>query len=569
MKKFFIALIIVACTSLESFALDYNLSRMRQMNPDFATYPADQGIIWLKHTAISRSENGGVEAERLYVIRGRRGLGGKWLNWNLPVPANGSIEVIESSVYDPASGAQILTITPEEKNNLVNVTFSGLPEEFIIVISWKEILPEQIDIEGLCWFQEDLRVWESILEITSPNKLAIKTFPARISPENETLNSDNVYTWRRINLEPYSIAGEIARLSREGVAFSVRKGSAGLAAIIKNVEEVEKIPAPIKKFTPKSLIDYLMKQPEITLAESLSTRKIPVNGEWTRTEKIKLAKNWLSSQKINASLAWDIPFDPDENTPLCAAIFYDPVLNLQGVRDIEFHNLSDPKLLAGMKIFTVSKANTLIRRRLPSSPYADNKLTAVMNLKLDDDARLNGSVRVILKGGWSALLLGQNPTDGTARGALLSLFPGLTNYSDVKLKTVKGSHVITFKVVNKTGISGGGVRWLAIPPVFEPVMIKNLAAKEAPIELLFPFIIEQNITIEYPKKGTEALITGKTPRNPDKINYTDESRSRRHSFTAESKLAVNMQTITAGNFAVLQKCLAQWDAFSTRNIPIK
>ena len=569
MKKFFIALLIVVCTSLESFALDYNLSRMRQMNPDFTAYPADQGIIWLKHTAISRSENGGVEAERLYVIRGRRGLGGKWINWNLPVPANGNIEIIESAIYDPESGAQIRTITHEEKNNFLNVNFSGLPEDFIIVISWKEILPEQLDIEGLCWFQEDLRVWESILEITSPNKLAFKTFPSRISPENETLGDDNIYTWRRINVEPYSNAGEIARLSREGVAFSVRQGSSGLPAIIKNVEDVEKIPAPIKKFTPKSLIDYLMKQPEIILAESLSPRKIPVNGEWTRTEKIKLAKSWLASQKVNASLAWEIPFDPDEDTPMCAAIFYSPVLNLQGVRDIEFHNLDDPKLLAGMKIFTVSKENRLIPRRLPSSPYADNKLTAVMNLKLDDDARLNGSVRVILRGVWSALLLGQNPTDGTARGALLSLFPGLTNYSDVQLKTVKGSHVITFKLVNKTGISGGGVRWLAIPPVFEPVMIKNLAAKESPIELFFPFVIEQNINIDFPKKATEALAAGKTPRNSEKINYTDESRSKRHSFTAESKLAVNMQTITAGNFATLQKCLAQWHAFSTRNIPIK
>ena len=555
--------------SVNAFAIDYDLSRMRTMNPDFTTYPNAQGIIWLKHTAISSAKNGGVEAERLYIIRGRRGLESKWLNWNIPVPANGNIEIIESSIYDPASGAKIGSAKPEDNSSYQAVNFSGLPEDYIIVLSWKEIYPEKLEIEGLCWFQEDLRVWESIVEITSANKLTFRTFPERISPEQEEIDGENLYTWRRINLDPYTNAGEIARLSRGGVAFSVKKGNSGLAPLLRNVEEVDLISAPLKKFTPKNLIAYLIKQPEINLAESLFPRKIPESGAWTRAEKIKLAKYWLSGQKINASLAWLIPFEPDENTPLCESIFYDPVLHVQGVKDFEFHNLDDPKLLAGSKIYTVSKENKLNPRRLPSSSYAENKLTAVMNLKLDNDARLSGTIRVILRGGWSALLLGDNPTDGTARGALLSLFPGLTNYNNVKLQKVKGTPVIVFNITNKPGISGGGVRWLAIPPVFEPVTVRNLANKESPIELLFPFIIEQEINIEFPKNGKQALITGKTPRNQDKINYTDESRSRLHSFEASSKFAVNLQTITAGNLALLQNCINQWQAFSTRNIPIK
>ena len=570
-KKILFALVIISCMSPYAFAIDYDLSRMRTMNPDFTTYPNAQGIIWLKHTAISNAKNGGIEAERLYVIRGRRGLESKWLNWNIPVPANGNLEILESSVYDPASGAKIGSAKPEDNSTYQAVNFSGLPEDFIIVLSWRENYPEKLEIEGLCWFQEDLRVWESVVEITSANKLTFRTFPERVSPEQEEFDGDNVYTWRRINLDSYSNAGEIARLSRSGVAFSVKKGvnNSAFAPLLKNVEEVKAIPAPLKKFTPKSLVAYLVKQPEINLAESLSFRKIPESGAWTRAEKIKLAKYWLSTQKINASLAWMIPFEPDDNTPLCESIFYDPVLHLQGVKDFEFHNLDDPKLLAGAKIYTISKENKINPRRLPSSSYAENKLTAVMNLKLDTDARLSGTIRVILKGGWGALLLGDNPTDGTARGALLSLFPGLTNYNNVKLQKVKGTPVIVFNLVNKPGISGGGVRWLAIPPIFEPATVKNLAGKEAPIELLFPFVIEQEIKIEFPKNGKQALVTGKTPRNQDKINYTDESRSRLHSFEASSKFAVNLQTITTGNMALLQKCIDQWQTFSSRNIPIK
>ena len=59
---------------------EYDLSRMKQVNPDFTTYPETNGIIWLKHALISRSDTGGMEVTRLYVILGRRGLGGRWLN---------------------------------------------------------------------------------------------------------------------------------------------------------------------------------------------------------------------------------------------------------------------------------------------------------------------------------------------------------------------------------------------------------------------------------------------------------------------------------------------------------
>ena len=37
-------------------AQDYDLSRMRQMNPDFSTYPDAQGIVWLKQVSYGAAE---------------------------------------------------------------------------------------------------------------------------------------------------------------------------------------------------------------------------------------------------------------------------------------------------------------------------------------------------------------------------------------------------------------------------------------------------------------------------------------------------------------------------------
>ena len=92
----------------------YSLSRMKQMNPDFTTYPAEQGIIWLKRATFSRSDNGGTEITRLYVILGRQGLGGKWLNWNIPIPAKGSVDVLEADIYDFNTLAKISSASPDE-----------------------------------------------------------------------------------------------------------------------------------------------------------------------------------------------------------------------------------------------------------------------------------------------------------------------------------------------------------------------------------------------------------------------------------------------------------------------
>ena len=274
-KKIFAALILIACLTLPAFAADspeYDLSRMRQMNPDFTTYPDSQGIIWLKKVHVSRSDNGGIQTTRLYVIRGRRGLGGQWLNWNIQTPEDGNVEVLEASIYDAANGAKIGSAVPvqDSDSGITHVDFSGLPDEFIIALSWREELPEALSIEGLCMFQEELRVWESILEVTAPQKLIYKTFPEREQPEAEELtNHETMYTWRKINLEPHNTSNELARINKAGVVFSTREGDSGLTGIIKRAESAGNIPEPahLRKSKPIGVIEWLTKQPELTLAE--------------------------------------------------------------------------------------------------------------------------------------------------------------------------------------------------------------------------------------------------------------------------------------------------------------
>ena len=560
-----------AGTFTKSVSPEYDIQRMIRVNPDFTTYPHENGIIWLKHVAFSASPNGGTEITRLYVILGRHGLSSKWLNWNIQIPNKGSVEVLEANVYDFPNGTRITSVTPEEDSHagIKSVKFIGMPENFILALSWREHLPDELSLEGLCITQEDLRVWESVIEINSPEALAYKTFPDYRTPETERETNGVTYTWHRVNIDPYDISSGLARLQRSGVAFSSRRGTSGLTGIIKDTENVN-VSAPseamqkYKRSGVNSLIEWLREQPEIELAEG-TPRKIPATGAWTRTEKILLAHSWIANQKGDASLHWQLPFEPDDNSPVCAAMFNLPVLE----SGKNYYTMDDQKLLAGIKIFTVSNEGRYGSMRIPSTKSSDNKLSAIMDLKLNDDGMLSGTIRIILRGAWPALMLGNNPTNGTARGAVLSLFPGLTNIKDVKYKNAKGTHEITVKIENKPGIGGTGKGVLALIPFFEPVSMRALGSYEPPVEIKFPFIVEQNMTLGFPKNAKEALISGKTQRNPDKINYSDSYQNRRHRLIAESRFELNMQSVSSGNMGLLRKCLDQWRAFSSRQIPVR
>ena len=568
-----------ALAAANTEAPGYDLSRMKQMNPDFTTYPEAAGIIWRKHCVFTQHGDGGVETVRQYVILGRKGLGGKWLNWNIPIPNDGTAEILEASVYDFNSLAQISTPTPNEDtdSSIITVNFAGLPEVFIIVVCWREKLPQVLGVEGLCHFQEELRVWEAVIDVYSPQSVAYRAFPAPMSPEVQRSDHETAYTWRRINLEPFNTTGELARLQRSGVAFSTRQSNSGALAIIRDAESLGQVPANSEALAgfkrsktegTLRLIEWLKAQPTIELAEGFA-RKIPAKGGLTRAEKTILAKSWLAAQKVDASLSWQLPYEIDDTAPICAEMFREPVLEVQGIKGIEFTDLTDPKLLAGAKIFSVANTGRIFSRRIPASRPADNRLSAIMDLQLTELGLLNGTVRVILRGGWGALLLGDNPSDGTARGALLSLFPGLSSYKDVKYSDNKGTPEITFTVDNKPGVGGTGQGVLAILPFFEPVAMRRLGVHEAPVEVLFPFVIDQNITLGFPKNASQALVSGKVSKNPDKINYSESYTNRRHRLIAEARFEVNMPTIMSGNMTLLRRHLDNWRAFSARQIPVR
>ena len=563
-------------TFAQSDTPDFNLTRMKSVNPDFTTYPDEKGIVWLKYSDVASSGNG-LEITHLYVILGRTGLDKKWLEWNVGVPDGGKVEILLYEAYDFATLNKLLNAEIQEQpgSNIKNIKFVGLPDVFILTVAWKEILPKQLSVEGLCWFQEDLRVWESIVDIASPQELKYKTFPAVYPVDREFIDNEYSYTWRRINIDPYSASGELAKFQRQGVIFGSRSGSSILTVLLKDIDNSVNVPLPAslaKEKDPRKVLSHLMKHPEIEIAEG-SPRKIPdLSFPLTKREKVLISKSWLNAIKTNVVLDWQLPFEVDKETPLCLNMFFSPVVEYtrKGYHEPIYHDMAAPELLAGAKVFGFS-SEKLTSKRIPASRSGDNRLSALMELKLSETGLLNGNIRVLLRGAWGKFLLPDETADTEKLNALvLSLFPNLKNFSEIKLRKIKDVLEISFKISDKPGVAGSGKGILAVLPFFEPVHVRKLASCEDPLEILFPFIIDQNIDLEFPKNATEALISGKTARSPDKINYSHAYNNNRKSrLIADARFEVNLQNISGGNMNLLIRCLEQWRSFSLRNIPIR
>ena len=571
--------------------LEYSVARMRQLNPDFTTYPDAQGIVWLRREVFARSDKGGVERTHLWVILGRKGLDDRWLTWRIPDPAGGRAEVLQACVYSFDTGEKLRDVTPVDEDGLRAVSFRDLPEPFILAIAWRDVTPDALAFEDLVWLQESLPVWESNVEVhlLPSQSVVFRAFPQELEPEVRRTPQEAVYSWRVINAAPFASKG-LVRSRRSGLAFSMRRERAGLIRLMRSdAGELPNAPdaarAGFRRSAEegvKGLLNWLFLQPELHLPDG-TRRKVPDAAPWTRNEKLLLAKAWLAQEGVDAPMRWRLPVEPEEEPPLSRELLQDALLELpafhgkQRTRDSVFYDMSEPfdggssVSLQGERVFGLSVDGSLSRKEVPVSRAAANRLFAAMELKMDEQGRLTGAVRLLLRGAWISFLLPQqSPAETEARAALLELFPDLRHYEDVQCRRSGEGLELSFALKEKPGVAGiGGSGLLAVPPAFLPKAFSALGGQSGPLELRFPFVLEQRWTIGLPRSAERILDEGETKRTPDRINYSDSCKAWRHRVVGSARCEVDTLRVAEGDLALLRRCVGLWKAFAERHIPVQ
>ncbi len=578
---------------------EYDLARMRQVNPDFSTYPDARGIVWLKRVSCGPARDGGMERTHLWVLLGRSGLDRRWLDWDIPDPPGGSARVLEAGVYALESSRKIADILPSERDQggvtMHSVRFEELPETFILVLCWQDSFPGSLSLEDLVWTQESLPVWESVVEVSVPDGRPFFHYSFQnhrsfqnVRPEVERGNGRSVYTWRTVNAEPL-VPGELRASIRGGVVFGMRQGTEGLARLMRDEAAAavpQAPPAALGGFHrgteagTAALLSWLYEQPDAVLPEGCR-RALPSEGPWTGGEKLLMAHAWLRERGVNALLHWRTALGPDANSPVCPGLLLAPVLEVppfKGARFKEsfFCDLDDaPRmgrtspLLMGCRIFAPDGEGRVAGRRIPEAKASENRLRALLDLSLSPGGALSGTVRLQARGAWRSLFF-RAWEDGRAGELLPSLFRNLRGYEAAQLKESGGEAELAFRIGEMPGIMGTqGKNLLVILPAFVPESLQSLPGESIPVELAFPFLLEQRVSLLLPPGVKRVMLPTDTERASGKVLYGESFKaSRLKKVMAEARLQVSATRLAEEDGASLRTALDLWRNFSARPLPL-
>jgi hypothetical protein len=581
---------------LEDFDFTYDILSMIQLNPDFSTYPSSNGVIWLKRIDYVTGPHGGIERKSLWILLGRKGLDQRWLLWNVPVPEGGEAEILEASVYSSRSGEKIMNAreNPGEDGKMRSAAFSELPEEFILVVSYRELFPEKLSIEDLVWLSEFLPVWESAIRVTVPAGHSFYySSNADVNPKASNLDNRMVYEWSVINTaaDPrFSLRDE----RRSYVAFSSREGKEAAIRSIKALETVF-VPEPpedmgkivgkqlknsIEPKAAENFLKWIYEQPELILSGG-ALREIPAKGPWTRHEKLLLAREWLKKMGLDVRLFWQLAYRPAANEPACAAIAIAPVLGISGVeakKGIFYYTMEQaPRFgensvsLWGQRIYGITPDGGLEERKVADSSASLNRLSANFDLVLNKDGVMSGTLRIVERNGWHRFLLPTDPGEDSPASLMKELFPRVPRYRDLEFTDSDNGHEIRM-ILTETQVikSTEGHNFLVPVPSLIPSWFRSLSAGPFPYTLHFPFIMEARFDLTLPDSTTNVILPTPSDRNIGKIKYTESYKlSKKKVLTAVARMTVGTTAIADENAADLNTALQNWQAFMVRHLPVQ
>ena len=600
----FLILLLTSCASraYASANLDfsYNMRSMIQRNPDFSTYSRTgahtDGVIWLKRVHLGMALRGGVERQTMWILLGRRGLPSRWLSWNVPVPNGGEAEFLQASVYSPGEGTRIGTALPvagadaNAGNDAVrSVTFYGLPEEFILVVHYREVFPEKLYVDDFMWISESLPVWETDIRVTVPAGHLFYYSSSRDYTPRVTRSAERmVYEWLIINTAA-EIRPSIRVIDREYVAFGSRSGQRAAARLFRAAERVQLPPPPQavrdmlgrrqRAGAVEDMLNWLYEQPRIVLTSE--PREVPAQAPWTNREKVLLAHNWLNEAGVGARLFWRFPRNLTYDIPISEAAFTDPVLevSLPDSRrgNLYFDTKRPPRaggneILLGGVVYGLQEAGDSLEERRPEPQRAaGNRLSARFNLNLSEDGVVTGTIQIAARNAWRQFLFPAEPTRGDLVEFISSMFTQVPRFSDVTFSESEAESVVTVTLSGSQMIKGteGNHIMASLPPLI-PEWFKNLTSGPFPYSLSFPFIIDARITLELPATTTNMFLPSLNQQISGRVRYSESQRlERRRRFTAEAQMTVDTTSISGDEAAALNAAIQNWQSFMTRHLPIQ
>ncbi len=572
-----------------------DIPRLIQESPGFSDHPDSDGIVWLRRVNYTLEADGSMTRTSTRVILARRGISEKWTRWVLPAAEGVSAEVLSAALYDPGTGRLLAPVIPlrTEKEGIpvVEILFPDIQDEFIILLSVKEVFPRRFAVEDLLWLNEELPQWEQSVsvDVSSGSGLAVASSGAG-DPKMEKAGPVDRYTWQVMNSPAWS-GRTLKSGARSYLSFSTHRGPAPLALALEPLEK-RFLPAPPpgaqalldsgnRLKAGYALMEWLRKAPSFSspFPPSFVRTDIPAEGPWTEWEKVLLLNHWIRSIGWESRLSWVAAHPIDEKSPVSLASIIRPVVELSypGVSPFyyDFGVLSlpgeTPPSLWGQYIYTRSETG-LEGHNASGSTAAEHRLSIEWVLDLDREGKTSGKVAVFVRNGWVAFFFPRSTPDEVSIARMArELFPDRRfAEGSAEVKAIKYGWQITLPAEEKQSIISGGAMLVPFPGA-TPSWIAELGRPSGPYRMRFPFVAEQQFVLRLPPKTDVVMLPDGVKRELEKVRYEESVyyNKRRSTITAESKIVLSADEITEGIGRALAEGAQRWMAYSSRTLPLR
>lgn len=570
-----------------------HIARLTQEAPGLHNYPGAKGMVWYRDLDYKLAADGRMERTSTWVILASRGLDEKWRNWELPSGKGSSVEVIESSLYDPGTSSMLAPVIPQKQDmgdhSIISIRFPDIQDEYLILLSYKEVMDKGLRLDDLVPLNMDLPVWENRIRVTVPEGSELYYTSEGIDPPVIKTGSSatSSYEWTSFNM---SSAGKpsLAIRAVPFLSFSLRKGTEAFARDIQSFSSVSipEPPARVDSFINESnringgsrIIDYVEKAPLLQgFMDQYVRTSIPPEGPWSSFEKVLILSQWLRKAGWSSDIHWVTMQEIMDDTPYTEGFITMPLLEIAppGGGTV-FYQLGGgytgsevPPQLWGSSVYHLEDGQ-LVKRSLPVGKASDHRLNISWDLDLSEDGNLAGSVRFLVRNGWKALLLDNTEFSESAVEKMFSDLgiPGY-NVAELEISPIKYGASVKVPVSFNSAIISGNNTLLRFPAVsLEP--LEELGKIQPEYDLRFPFVVEHDFQISYPDGYEVVAPPATTDRDFGKISLKENffSNKRKKKFTGSIKIVVNTEVIDSTLHRPILEALRGWMLWMDKTIPL-
>ncbi|MCL1941251.1 MAG: hypothetical protein FWG09_04845 [Synergistaceae bacterium] len=556
------------------------LEEMVQECPNFVSYPGYDGVIWLKQHTYQVDTGGSMSVTTVWVILGKNEIEKKWLEWNIPIPKGGDAQIYEASLYDPGNLTLIQEEPPQKIWNEWHVNFRYVPDEFIMVLSYRQTYANNLAIQDMLWLNESLPIWEQtvIAKVEAGRGFEYVTNVENLEPEIINEGNFDIYEWMLVNQTP-SMTRSLRTDSRSWLAFGNRQP---VSSFIKLLESYGKTPIPVppsnvetwlKKGDLPSFFNWLQEQ-ETDNSMTGIREAIPEIAPWSMREKAIIASSWINRfNSGSCRLFWRLAVDPSINGFANESIILNPAIEMKRKNDVYFYEIGQPYepgvtslSLVGEAIYAPLEGNRLDKRLIPSRGASDNRLSVTWNLNIEDDNTITGSVSLVIRNLWKDFLL----SDMDANDILTVVTGRAASGKDVKMNTVKGGVEISAPLKPGKMIIGTSGENAIIPLAFhQPSWLRDLASAIAPYSIKFPMSMETNYKIKLPANVKDVLPPTQVDRDGGKIKYSEKYEYFKRSGRLEATFRLTLSNTKIDPDMEQEIAFALGRLEMQRSIPLK